>query len=314
MKLFPKRKPYKRGYFPVGEDHELFYELYGNPTGIPILFVHGGPGSGCSDKAYRHFNPKKFNIMCVDQRSSGKSKPYASLKANTTQRLVRDFRKFLKFMKIEKTYLFGGSWGSTLSLCYAIKYPVTVKGMVLRGIFLASKEENDYFLKGGCKTHFPEVWETLISKVPNKYKKNPVEYFMKMLNHKDPKVVYKFARDWSLYEFSILSLEYDMKKARKEVKGKWIVPFARIEAHYLMQKCFLPKDYILKNVDKMKNIPLSIIHGRYDFVCIPDAAYKLHKALPKSKLFFVTAGHSSSDPENRSTMIREIHAMVKKYK
>jgi len=313
MKLFPKRKPYKKGYFPVGDGHELFYALYGNPNGIPVLFVHGGPGGGCSKDAHRHFNPKKFNILTVDQRGAASSRPYASLRANTTQKLVQDFRKFLKFLKIKKVFLFGGSWGSCLSLCYAIKYPKTVMGMVLRGIYLGTRYENDYFLNGGARTHFPDVWERFVSMVPKRYQKKPSKYYWKMMHSKNEKTVKKYCYEWALYESSMVPLVYNPAKVRKATRGKWVVSIAKLEAHYLMNDCFLPKNYIMKNARKISRIPLSIIHGRYDFVCTPDIAYALHKVLPKSKLFFVLAGHAAGDSEMQSRMMKEIAEMGRKY-
>ena len=313
MKLFPVRKPYRKGYFPVGDGHELFYALYGNPKGIPVLFVHGGPGGGCGKKAYRHFDPKKFNILTVDQRGAGNSRPFAGMRANTTQKLVQDFHKILKFLKIKKIFLFGGSWGSCLSLCYSIKYPQTVLGMVLRGIYLGTRYENEYFLNGGGKTHFPDVWKRFISMVPKNYRSKPAKYYWKMMNSKNQKVANKYCREWALYEDCMVSLVYDLKKCLKDTRKKWVISLAKFEAKYLMNDCFLPKNYILKNFHKIKNIPLSIVHGRYDFVCTPEMAYSLHNALPKSKLFFVLAGHSSSDPEIIKAMMREIHHMARKY-
>lgn len=307
MKLFPSRKPYRTGFLPVGDGHELFYALYGNPKGSPVLFVHGGPGAGCGKYAYRHFNPRLFNILTIDQRGAGKSKPFAGLRGNTTQKLVGDLHKFLKFLKIKKTLLFGGSWGSCLSLCYAIKYPESVLGMVLRGIYLGSRPENDYFLNGYARTHFPEVWERFVSFVPKG--KNPSKHYWKMMNSKNNKTAHKYCYEWSVYEGNMLHLVYNPKKIAKEYRGNWVVPLARFEAKYLMNDCFLPKNYILKNCHKIKDIPLSIAHGRYDFVCTPEFAYKLHKALPKSKLFMITSGHSASDPEMRKIMMREIHLL-----
>ncbi len=313
MKLFPNRKPYRKGYFSVGDGHELYYALYGNSQGIPVLFVHGGPGGGCSKDAHRHFNPKVFNIMTVDQRGAGKSRPFAGMRANTTQKLVQDFRKFLRFLKIKKTYLFGGSWGSCLSLCYAIKYPQTVKGMVLRGIYLGTRYENDYFLKGHARTHFPEVWERFVSIVPKRYRNNPSNFYWKMMNSKNQKTVYKYCYEWAFYESSMLKLKFDLKKVKKQMKGRWVIPISKLEAKYLMNDCFLPPKYILRNAHKIKHIPASLIHGRYDFVCTPDMAYQLHKSLSKSKLFFVTAGHSLSDPEIQNVTMKEIHAMARKH-
>lgn len=309
MKLYPKRKPYRKGYFPVSDGHELYYALYGNPTGTPVLFVHGGPGGGCRD-GYRYFDPKKFNIILVDQRGAGGSKPFARLKGNTTQKLVKDFRNILKFLKIKKTLLFGGSWGSCLSLCYAIKYPKTVLGMVLRGIYLGSSFETDFMLKGSPQTHFPDLWESFTSLVPKR--KNILGYYWKMMNSKNRKTALKFCREWALYENSLCKLDYNAKQSLKDVRGNWVIAIARIEAHYFRRNCFLPNNYILKNARKLRNIPCSVVQGRYDFVCPPESAYKLHKALPKSKLFFVTAGHSSADPEIRDALMREIREMGRK--
>jgi proline iminopeptidase len=313
MKLYPARKPYKKGYLNVGDGHELFYALYGNPQGIPVLFVHGGPGAGCSNDAHRHFNPKKFNILTVDQRGAGKSTPYASLRANTTQKLVQDFRKLLKFLKIKRTFLFGGSWGSCLSLCYAVKYPQQVMGMVLRGIYLGSRYENEYFMNGGPKTHFPEVWERFLSVVPKKNRSSPAQYYWKMMNSKNAKISYKYCYEWTLYESSMLRLIYDPKKVRKSIERKWVVSLAKLEAKYLLNDCFLPPNYIMRNAKRIAHIPTAMVHGRYDFVCTPDIAYALHKALPKSKLFFVLSGHSAADSEMRDRMMKEIAEMGKKY-
>ncbi|VVB80780.1 2-succinyl-6-hydroxy-2,4-cyclohexadiene-1-carboxylate synthase [uncultured archaeon] len=312
MKLFPSRKPYRKGYLAVGDGHELFYALYGNPKGSPVLFVHGGPGGGCGKHAYQYFNPKLFNILTIDQRGAGKSRPFSGMRANTTQKLVQDLHKFLKFLKIRKTFVFGGSWGSCLSLCYAIKYPETVLGMVLRGIYLGSRYENDYSLKGYGRTHFPEVWERFVSFVPKG--RNPSKFYWKMMNSKNPKIARKYCYEWAMYEGNMLHLEYNPEKTAKDYRGRWFIPLARFEAKYLMNDCFLPKDYILKNCHKIQHIPCSIVHGRYDFVCTPEMAYVLHKNLPKSKLFFVTAGHAVSDPAVRDALMREIHLMRRKIK
>ncbi|MBI4016761.1 MAG: prolyl aminopeptidase [Candidatus Aenigmarchaeota archaeon] len=311
MKLYPSRKPYKKGYFPVSDGHKLYYALYGNSKGMPVLFVHGGPGVGCGKNAHRFFDARKFNILTIDQRGAGKSKPFASLKGNKTQNLIEDLRNFLNFLGIKKTYLFGGSWGSCLSLCYAIKYPETVKGMVLRGIYLGTRRENDYFLKGGAKTHFPEVWERFLRFAPKKYRHFPAKYYWKKMNSKNKKIAEKYCREWALYESSMLHLEYKPANVQKKTKGNWVIPLAKLEALYLMNDCFLPKNYILNNIHRIKHIPTTIVHGRYDFVCVPENAYQLHKALKASKLYFVTAGHASSDAEIEKTLVREMKLTVR---
>lgn len=310
MLLYPSRKPYQQGYIGVGQGHRLYYALYGNPKGVPVLFVHGGPGSGCGERAHRFFNPKRFNILALDQRGAGKSKPYASITANTTQHLVKDIKAFLDFLGIKKTYLFGGSWGSCLSLCYAIRYPRTVLGMVLRGIYLGTKQENDYLFKGGPAIHFPDVWERFISVVPQRQRSNLLGFYWRKMNSRNPRTATRFCRAWALYELSMLQLEYDPKKVLKETKGKNLNAFARIEAWYIKNNAFLTPHYIMRNARKLRAIPAAIIHGRYDVVCTPRVAYQLHKALPGSTLSFVTGGHSAKDPAVREGMMKAIHAMA----
>lgn len=308
--LFPERKPYRAGRMPVTDGHRLYYALYGNPRGAPVLFLHGGPGAGTPANAYRHFDPRRFNILTIDQRGSGRSIPFASIRANTTHHLVEDIRRFLRFLDLDSTYLFGGSWGSTLALCYSIAHPETVRGMILRGIWLCTDEENDYMLKGGWRTHFPEVWKRFVSHVPPRFRKDPAAYYWRRMNAKDPKTVRFYCREWALYEHCLCFLEYDLAKALRDTRKRWVVSLARFEAWYMRNRCFLPPDYILKNAGRIARIPTSIVHGRYDFVCTPETGHRLHRALPKSRLFFVTAGHSFADPAIRSTMMREIHRMA----
>ena len=305
-----KPKTYQRGYLDVGEGHKLYYELCGNPKGKPVLFMHGGPGGGFREKDKRFFNPKKFNIIMFDQRGSGKSKPFASLKNNTTQKLVRDIKKLLSHLNIKKTFLFGGSWGSTLSLVYAINYPETVAGIILRGIFLASKKENDYFTYES-RNIFPEAWEKMTSIVPEKYLKNKrnEEYYYKMIRSKNKETRKKFTHAWAEFEFSVSSLKYSKKQVEKWLKEIKFEAFASIELHYLTHLCFLPKNYILKNAHKLNKIPISIIHGRYDCVCSPLAAYALHKRIKGSKLFFTFGGHSSSDPDTKNILNKEMNKL-----
>lgn len=306
--VYKNIKTYKKEYLEVGDGHKIYYELSGNPDGQPVLFIHGGPGGGFSQEDKRFFNPKIFNIITFDQRGSGKSKPFASLKNNTTKFLVSDIKKLLSELKIQKTLIFGGSWGSTLALVYSIKYPETVTGLVLRGIFLGSKKENDYFTYNSYNT-FPEAWEKLTSIIPESYiKKRKIEqYYYKKIKEKNQ----KFIKAWAEYEFSISSLYPSKTKVKKYLKNIKVEAFASIELHYLNHLCFLPENYILNNLKKIENIPCSIIHGRYDKVCCPSSAYKIHKKLKKSNLYFTMAGHSASDEENEQKLVEEINKMAK---
>lgn len=302
---------YKSGYLQLDNLHKIYYELSGNPRGQPIIFIHGGPGGGFTEKDKRYFNPKLFNIIHYDQRGAGKSKPFASLTDNTTQNLISDITLLLNTLGIKKTMMFGGSWGSTLSLCYAIKNPERVSALILRGIFLASKKENNYFTYE-ARNIYPEAWEKLAKLVPKKEieKRKIEQYYYKKIKSKNIKTRHKYTLAWARYEGSISKLIYSKEKITQFLKEVKPDVFSTIELHYLNHFCFLPKNYILKNSYRIKNIPCSIIHGRYDCVCSPSAAYALHKALPKSKLFFTLAGHSSSDKENEKLLIGETNRLA----
>lgn len=310
-KLFPKIKPYRHGYFNAGDGHKLYYELCGNPKGKPLLYVHGGPGAGCSESSRRYFNPKKWNIILFDQRGAGRSRPFASTQANTTWNLVADMRRLLRLLGIKKVFLFGGSWGSTLSLVYAIKHPETVSGMLLRGIFLARNRDIIYAFGGGAEKYFPEAWERFIRLVPEKHRKgrNAISYYAKKMKSKNAFAAKKFAYEWARYELSMLKLEMPTKEIRKSLKEYNYLSLGKLEAHYTANKCFLPENYILRNAYKIRNIQATIVQGRYDTICPPIQAWLLHKALPKSKLFILTAGHASSEPEIQGRLVNEMERM-----
>lgn len=305
-KLFPKIKPFKKGYLPVGQEHKLYFELCGNTKGKPVLVLHGGPGAGCRGKDRQFFNPKRFNIILFDQRGAGRSKPAGSLVANKTQYLVEDIRKLLKHLGIKKIFLFGGSWGSTLALCYAIKYPKTVAGMLLRGIFLARKSDHYYTYHGPAKEIFPEAYEKLLALVPKNQRKNLEKCYFNKINSRDKKTSKKFAQAWLGYEQAIMYLKQPKEKRKKR---RNMIAFARIESYYLSNFCFLKENHILNNANKIANIPTTIVHGRYDLVCPPAAALELHRKLKNSKLCFTLAGHYSMDAENPGKLVEEMQRM-----
>lgn len=311
-KLFPKIRPYRHGYLDVGDGHKLYYELCGNPRGRPVLYVHGGPGAGCDENSRRFFNPKKWNIILFDQRGANRSKPFGSLKANTTWKLVQDIRQLLKFLNVKKAFLFGGSWGSTLSLVYAIKHPETVTGMLLRGVFLGRKEDIMYTYGGGAEDYFPEAWERFISIVPPGKRKDAIGYYARQMQFGNRRVSNKFAFEFAYYELSLLKLNMTHRDVMKIMGKKSSHPghksMAIIESYYMQSNCFLPNGYILKNIGKLNKskIPVSIVQGRYDVLCPPYQAWQLHKALPKSRLSFVIGGHGSSELSVQSKLIKEM--------
>ncbi len=317
VKLFPKIRPYRHGYLNVGDGHKLYYELCGNPKGNPVLFVHGGPGAGCSKKDRRFFNPKVWNIILFDQRGANRSKPFGSLKANTTWKLVSDMRQLLEFLNIKKAFLFGGSWGSTLSLVYAIKHPETVTGMLLRGVFLGRKEDIMYTYGGGAENYFPDAWERFVSHVPPSRRNDVIGYYAGQMQSKNRRIINKFAFEFAYYELSLLKLNMTHRDVMKIMGKASSHPghksMAIIESYYMKKGCFLPKDYILNNISRIRKlkIPVAIVQGRYDVICPPYQAWQLHKALPKSRLVLTISGHGSSDPPLTSKLVEEVKRMQK---
>ena len=310
----PKSKlqlPYKKGYLKVTDGHKLYYEFCGNKNGIPVLFLHGGPGSGFVDAHKNAFDLKKFNLILFDQRGAGRSKPFASLKANTTAHLISDINKILDFAVIEKALLFGGSWGSTLALAYALKYPERVLGLQLRGIFLGDSQSVRYYLNGGVEIHAPEAWERFVRQVPEKNRKDIVDYYFKKMRSKKYSERKKACYEWARYEMSIMKMKISEKEIEEYVGEYSYMSLAPLEAHYLRKNCFMPDNYILENAHKLSGIPVSIVHGRYDLICQPRDAYLLHKEINSSRLKLVTAGHSASEREIEKAQKSELKRFAK---
>ncbi|MFH0799722.1 MAG: prolyl aminopeptidase [Pseudomonadota bacterium] len=305
------KKPYRSGYLKVSGGHEFYYEACGNPRGKPVLFLHGGPGAGFSDTDKRFFDLKKWNLILFDQRGAGRSRPFASIHENNTQRLVKDIDSILDLFELKKVFLFGGSWGSTLSLAYAVKNAKRVTGMLLRGIYLATKEEKDYFVGGGAKAFFPEAWERFISLVPESKRGQLIEYYLKKMLSGDSHTRDKFAYEWARYEISLLKLRMNEKMIEGFLSDLSYRSLAPLEAQYMAHNCFLPDGYLLANAHKLSRIPVSIVQGRYDFICPPVWALRLHRQIKGSALHFVTAGHSSSESEIEKKLIKETERMHK---
>ncbi|MDO8633918.1 MAG: prolyl aminopeptidase [archaeon] len=302
---------YKKDFFDAGQGHELYFELYGNPKGTPVVFLHGGPGAGFSKKDYRFFDPRKFNVLFFDQRGAGKSKTADPLSSNTTKHLIEDTKKLMQHVGFDKAIVFGGSWGSCLSMLFAIRHMDMVLGLVLRGIYLADRTAREHFYLGGIKNFYPAEFEKFISLVPKKHRKSPEKYYCQKILHGNKKEQKKFLDEWVRIELSLLHLAPNQKEIGKEMAGKLHRRFALIECHFLSRNCFLPYDYVIKNVHKFSHLPVSIVHGRYDMVCPPVSALELHQKLPKSRLFFTIAGHAGHDEENEKKLIEEVNRLRK---
>lgn len=279
------------------QKHTLYVQEWGNPDGEIFLFLHGGPGGCCSDSQKTLFNTDKHRVIFVDQRGSGRSTPAGSLENNTTQSLVEDLEQIRLLLSIETWAIVGGSWGSTLALCYAIAYPSCVKNLIIRGIFLGSQAEADWLTKGGYKTFYPDVWKAFSERTPQEFRSDPGAYHNSRLNAEDTEVAKASLYAYNQVEYGLISLDDRPKITDYET---FQPSSSLIEWHYVNQLCFIPNNYILNNTPKL-TMPIYIIQGRYDMVCVPKFAFDLHEKLPNSTLHWTIAGHSGSDRANFDT-------------
>jgi proline iminopeptidase len=303
--FYPEIKPFNQGHLKVSELHTIFYEEVGNPNGKPIVFVHGGPGGGIDESHRRFFDPKVWRIVLFDQRGCGKSTPFSELKENTTWDLVADMEKIRMTLNIPSWTVFGGSWGSTLALAYAISHPEKVKGLILRGIFLLREKEIQWFYQEGASFIYPDAWEKYLAPIPENERHDLVTAFYKRLTSSDSKTRSEASRAWSVWEGSTSKLHMDPDFIERFGGDEFADAFARIECHYFVNKGFFKEDgWLLKNVDKIKHIPAWIVQGRYDVVCPATSAWELSRAWPEAKLHIITdAGHSAGEPGIKSKLI-----------
>ena len=293
--LYPVIQPYAYEFLDVGDGHMLYVEQCGNPDGIPVIVLHGGPGGGCSPGMRRFFHPDLYRVILFDQRGCGRSKPHSSIEANTTWHLVDDIEKIRTHLGIENWIVFGGSWGAALALIYAINHPKPVRHMVLRGVFLMTQAELDWFYGGGAGNFFPEHWRKVVSLLEEHERGDVIKAYHRRLFGNDEAEITRFARIWTGWESALATLE--PRNSMGSTPAAYAQAFARIENHYFLNNGFLDSDnYILDNIDKIKDIPGTIVHGRYDMICPPKSAFTLHEAWPSSQLQMIaTAGHSLSE-------------------
>jgi proline iminopeptidase len=303
---YPPLEPYNTGFLQVNAEHEVYYEESGNPEGKPVIFIHGGPGAGTEPSHRQYFDPKKYRIVLMDQRGCGKSTPHASLNDNTTWNLVSDLERLRQKLKIDKWVVFGGSWGSTLSLAYAQTHPDRCLALVLRGIFLCRKKEIKWFYQFGAHHLFPDEWERYLAVIPPNEHEDLVSAYYKRLTSDDPQVRLNAAKAWSRWEGSTLRLIPDMEMIEKFTADHMAVAIARIECHYFMNGAFFKTDnWLIENVDKIRHIPAVIIHGRYDVVCPVENAWELHKAWPEARLEIIPdAGHAAGEAGIVDALVR----------
>ena len=297
---------YDKNYLDVGNGHLIYYEQYGNPKGIPILFLHGGPGAGFANSHKSFFDPNIYRVIFFDQRGSGRSTPYAETNYNNTQLLILDIENLRNLLKVDKWYLFGGSWGSTLALLYGIDYPSRCLGFILRGIFLGTKIEIDWFLYD-IKKFFPEAYNKFISSIPQNNRNNILEWFYTQLHSNNRSQNLKAASVWAEYENSCSSLNY----SSRPISGEQALAISKIETHYFMNNCFIEDNYIIKNLHKVSNVKSFIVQGRHDVICPPYTALKLADCWSGSRIEIVDdAGHSGFETNISKKLINALQ-MIK---
>ncbi|WP_425050980.1 prolyl aminopeptidase [Psychromarinibacter sp. S121] len=294
--LYPPLDPFDQRMMEVGEGHKIYVEQCGNPSGIPVIVLHGGPGGGCSPAMRRYFDPETYRVILFDQRGCGRSRPHASVEDNTTWHLVRDIEAIRTALDIERWIVFGGSWGATLSLIYGETHPERAAALVLRGVFLMTQSELSWFYGGGAGKFFPELWDRFSGLVPVEERDDLIAAYHRRLFSGDIAEETRFARTWTAWENALASI--DSAGMGGDSPADYARAFARLENHYFTNAGFLELDgHILKNVGRLEGTPGYIVQGRYDMICPPHSAYALHKAWPGSEIRMIGhAGHALSEP------------------
>lgn len=296
--LYPPIEPFDTGWLETGDGHRIYYEQSGAPDGKPALFVHGGPGGGGDTKARRFFDPAVYRIVVFDQRGAGRSEPHASLERNTTWHLVADMERLRERLGIERWLVFGGSWGSTLSLAYAETHPAAVSELVLRGIFMLRESELDWFYRRGANALFPDFWEELVAPLGESEREDVLGAYHRRLTCGDRDTELEAARRWSMWEGATSCLIPSEELKSRFGSPGFALPLARIEAHYFVNRGFFDyPEQLLDGVDRIRSIPAVIVQGRYDLVCPVETAWALSRRWPEAALELVdAAGHSAYEP------------------
>lgn len=295
--LYPEIHPYQQQFLQVDELHRLYIEESGNPDGIPVLFLHGGPGANCEPYHRRYFNPQQYRIILFDQRGCGQSTPHASLQNNTSKDLVDDIERIRSLLGIKQWVVFGGSWGSTLALLYAETFPTHVLGLVLRGIFLCRDEDVQWFYQQGASALFPDYWQDFLAPIPVNERHDMVAAYHRRLTGDDDVAKMRAAEAWSVWEGRTACLQTNNAVVDYFSDPYVALSVARIEAHYFINKSFMRPNQLLEDAGRLKDIPGYIVHGRYDVICPVQQAWALHQVWPEAELHIIAdAGHAVSEP------------------
>ncbi|KTR06226.1 proline iminopeptidase [Aureimonas ureilytica] len=303
--FYPPIEPYASGLLPVGDGHEIYWERCGTPGAKPVVFLHGGPGGGCSAKHRRLFDPARYDILLFDQRGCGRSRPHAQLEANTTWHLVADIERLREMIGVSQWQVFGGSWGSTLALAYAQTHPERVSELVLRGIFLLRRFELLWYYQYGASLLFPDKWKRFIAPIPESERDDLISAYRRRLVGEDRAEQVRAARAWSQWEGETLTLTPDPDTIAPFHDDEFAVAFARIENHFFVHAGWMEDGQLLRDAGRLRSIPGVIVQGRYDMATPPVSAYDLHEAWPKAEFHMVEdAGHAFSEPGILDRLIR----------
>jgi len=311
--LYVETEPFASGWLATEGPHEIYYEECGSPRGKPAVVLHGGPGGAINPTMRRFFDPARWRVALFDQRGCGRSRPNASLEANTTWTLVDDIERLRRRLGIERWTVFGGSWGSTLALAYAIRHPDRVAGLVLRGVFLLTRRELAWFYQDGASMLFPDAWERFQDPIPAPERDDMIGAYHRRLTHADPAVQARAAAAWSQWEGDTLSLRGPEARPAKFNEAEFAVAFARIECHFFSNHGFFDEDgWLLANIDAIRGIPGWIVQGRFDVVTPLESAWSLHKAWPEARFDIVwDAGHASTEPGIVDALVRATDQAVR---
>ena len=303
--LYPAIEPYQSGHLDVGDGHQVYWELCGNPDGKPAVFLHGGPGAGCSPDHRRLFDPARYKILLFDQRGCGRSRPHAELEANTTWDLVSDMEQLRAMIGAKQWLVFGGSWGSTLALAYAETHPERVSALVVRGIFTLRRTELAWYYQNGCSAHFPDAWEEFLAPIPEEEGGDLFAAYRNRLVGDDRAEQLRAAKAWSKWEASTIYLRPRPEVASVYTTDDFAVAFARIENHYFIHEGWMDEGQLIRDAHKLRSIPGVIVQGRYDVCTPPRTAWDLHKAWPEAELHIIPdAGHGFDEPGILDQLIR----------
>ncbi len=309
--LYPETEPFESGYLKTNSSHDIYYEQVGNPNAPAIIFLHGGPGSGCNENHRRYFNPDKYRIILFDQRGSSRSTPNGCVENNSTQDILYDIESIRKTLSIDKWVLFGGSWGATLALLYAEQYPQHVTGMILRGTFLARQCDFDWFAKSGVNKVFPDYWQEFMTLFNELEKHDLLDALYQRVFSDDKEIQQEAAKAWALWAGRVVTHSFVKDYVLDVEDVNKLINEAKIEMHYAKNKYFISENEIIDNISQVPTIPTTIIHGRKDLTCLPESSWLVHRAIPESRLVIVSdAGHLAGETTMIDALITATDQMI----